>query len=191
MITTHPTAQEGTTVDYNDIPDNPTHLDANVALQTLARYFAQRHPSDTACVPTVAVVTSTVPVDQVTEDTTDALDMDFCTLIEPTTRVPQIDADGFAWRYIESEDEGSGWQRQRIEAGGDARFMMGPPMPDEWDEVVWYGPLRSAEPDDDTGLVVEYFPDGYKDGTPQGESARYTLGEFADFMAARRAGSEA
>jgi len=153
------------------IPTEPTDLDANIALQVLTNYARHTVPNrDNPHPDVVGIGVITAPAGATSER-----DAEFTVyaVTEPPTKHPVVDAEGFVWVYIEDDDEGDGWQRQRIEAAGEAKIMVGPPLADDWEDMLWYGPLTPLGDDGSTAMVVEYFPDGYDNGRPVGVSQRY------------------
>lgn len=155
------------TLEHTDIPENPTNLDANVALQIL-RNYAKNNIDNADLVAGIAAIYTT-------KDHPGEVDIHICTVTEPPGRTPQIDAYGVPWIYIEDTTDdgpGTGWQRQRIEAIGEAKYLIGPPMSNDWEDVIWYGPLRPANETDSVAPIIEYFTKA--GATP----VRYTMDEF-------------
>lgn len=93
-------------------------------------------------------------------------------------RQPLIDADGFAWVWewdgedFDDQDNPDrwSWRQRKVTFSLAAKYLMGPQLNSEWDyDVLPCGPLRLAESDDDISLKFLWYPDGYKNGSPQGE----------------------
>jgi len=73
-------------------------------------------------------------------------------LDEPSHDTALIDSTGAVWLWTNPEpdedDEGSQWTRHVYSLRGDGRYMAGPSLGDEWEDVLTYGPVRHATEDD-------------------------------------------
>lgn len=76
-------------------------------------------------------------------------------LHEPPDRCPVVDIEGFYWHYNNDPDDdefGQAWVRHRMERQGTLTF--GPPLSQDWDDVLQYGPIRRAFPGDSSDYIT-------------------------------------
>lgn len=101
-------------------------------------------------------------------------------LEEPVERPPVIDADGHAWVFgwdgddPDDRDDPAAWSwlRQAMTIMGRGDHLIGPPLCQEWDDVLSYGPIRLAIPDDDLSIAYLWYPQGWRNGSSIGEPQR-------------------
>lgn len=100
-------------------------------------------------------------------------DLNWCTE-EPTSNVILIDRFGYFWKYDGSDpdydNEGNGW-RQYVHTlvGSDGRFIT-TPCPEEWDQVLFSGPMRVFNEElDGTPIHKFLYWREWKDGTGVGD----------------------
>lgn len=173
------------TDDDTYLPDAPTDFEANRGLRVFARWYNQHHTDGKL------YALASLAID---DPTTNSASVTTAYVVaQPVSREPIFDAEGFAWTYgwdgqdIDDRDDPDSWSwnRQRMETGGDAKYMTGPPLFMDWEDVLDYGPLRYAEEGEDTEVKVAYYPDGYKNGGVQGDPIVMDVDEFRSYMATR------
>jgi hypothetical protein len=73
---------------------------------------------------------------------------------EPSHDIALIDSTGAVWAWtnpepgLDDEDGGLQWTRHVYSMRGDGKYMVGPSLGDEWEDVLAYGPVRYATEED-------------------------------------------